>query len=113
MNVNFVVADVPLTATPEETARLLNDSCAPGFRVLSIVPWAAHGVGVRVFLGRRIPNPHKGRQRNRDGKEQQAIALVEENPGMSTRNVVRFLREHGIQRGKDWVATQRANRRNG
>lgn len=51
-----------------------------------------------------VNNPGKP---NRDGKDEQARAIMREYHTSSLRYLVRVLKEHGIERGKDWV---RANR---
>lgn len=40
---------------------------------------------------------------NADGRDGRAVNIMRENLTMSSRNLVRLLKEKGIRRGKDWV----------
>lgn len=44
---------------------------------------------------------------NRDGRDEQARALIGEHPQVSLRTLVRLLGEHGISRSKEWVRQNR------
>lgn len=44
-----------------------------------------------------------GVQANADGKDQRAIGIMRDNPTLSARGLSRLLKEHGIDRNKDWV----------
>ncbi|MCU1309806.1 MAG: hypothetical protein JWO20_931 [Candidatus Angelobacter sp.] len=45
---------------------------------------------------------------NRDGKEDQAIEFIRDNPDMSVRDIEAALREKGIKRGRNWISQKRA-----
>ncbi|HEY1800974.1 MAG TPA: AAA family ATPase [Terriglobales bacterium] len=49
----------------------------------------------------------KGFKGNKDGMDQQAMALLRANPKVSTREMARMLNDAGMRRGKDWVLEKR------
>jgi hypothetical protein len=52
--------------------------------------------------------PRRGKQTNRDGKDEAAIAFLKAHPELSTRDAARQLKEMGFKRrGKDWVHAKR------
>ena len=48
-----------------------------------------------------------GAPANPDGKEEEALRVIRENPALSIRGVTAKLRELGIKRSKSWVGDKR------
>lgn len=48
-----------------------------------------------------------GNTRNKDGKEDAALAILKAHPKLPLRKTCEMLKEHGIKRGKDWVREKR------
>jgi hypothetical protein len=44
---------------------------------------------------------------NKDGKDEMALAILRQNPGLSVRDTALKLKEAGIRRGKTWVSDRR------
>ena len=98
------VVDVPSTTTPETAEELLNEVCEQGYYVLTIVPG---DLGVtRAFFGKRRVLQYV---ENSDGRQDEALAIINAHPRESLRVLVERLRRAGIKRGKTWVSEKRLN----
>lgn len=59
----------------------------------------------RLFLFRRP----KSDRAHPDGKDERAIAIMQDYPTMSARNLSKLLKQHGINREKTWVWRHRCD----
>jgi hypothetical protein len=50
-----------------------------------------------------------GAKRNADGLDEKARKIMEENPRLSSRQMVYLLRENGIRRSREWVRKNRVS----
>jgi hypothetical protein len=49
----------------------------------------------------------RGPQANLDGNQARAVRIMGENPNLSVRQLVHWLKENGIKRGRQWVLQHR------
>ena len=96
----ILVVDVPRGATAEEAEQLLNAPYDEGYYLDRLFDGFAEGI-VRGFYKLRV-------KPERDGAEDEAaLAIVKEHPKASVREVVEFLKQAGIKRGRSWVSQKR------
>jgi hypothetical protein len=55
----------------------------------------------------RLSSKPAGAQSDADGKEAAAVQVIQDNPRMAVRDIVRKLKEMGIKRGRTWISNKR------
>lgn len=91
------IIDVPLSATAEESERLLNQVCEDGYYLVTLTP---HMMGLRGYFRRRV-------RQAKDADNGPALDLLRAHPEMSCRAAAQMLTERGFPHKKDWVFHKR------
>lgn len=102
----FAVLDVPVEATADEVAKMLN-ACVGAVSISAIVPWAPGRH--RVFLRRRgVSTTSRG---NKDGMDETALAFVRANAAKTNEHISELLLASGIKRSVEWVRRRKRRRK--
>ena len=108
------VLDMPLSATAEEVAILLNEACSKGLYVNATIPWP--GVGIRLVLRRYAVKPAtpakvglvKPERVIPPTREDNAIRFLRDNREMSATALSAAFKALGFPRSPAWVREKRA-----
>jgi hypothetical protein len=96
----IVVIDLPEKSTTNEAEAALAAKYECGYYVVAAVP-GVHGT--RFFFVKRRESVN-GMPPYDDGREAEAVALLQSHSGAPVMELVMRLREAGIYRGKNWVS---------
>jgi hypothetical protein len=100
----FLVVDLPIDAPAEYAEAMLAEPYSRDYWLINILP-GPNGQ-VRAYFKHRALHPHADGERNRpnrDGKEAAALAIIQNNPGLSAPGLTELLKAEGISRGQTWV----------
>ena len=79
-------------------------------RHLSVSAFVREALSVYMY-GKAVPLLPQARRgqgnRDRDGREAEALTVITANEKLSTRRIAALLKDRGIHRGRDWVSLHR------
>ena len=111
----FQVFDIPLTATPDEAARLLNEPYERGCYVHNVFGSTLPGVLTRVIVKRATRSRAVGPTAQEPvaqaptpaTKEARAVQFLRDNREMTVKQLFAAFKALGVVRSEKWVANKR------
>ena len=110
-NDSVQVLDIPLTATADEMAEMLNARCVDGTYLLAVVPW---GSGARAVLRpRAVPYGEPGSKSavSAPPRKLEAVAMdfIRDHREMPVPQLWAGLQAIGFKRSNKWISARRAD----